>query len=227
MAEETRAEQIATQLRRDILRGVLVPGAPIKERDNAAEMGVSRTPMREAIRILSKEGLVILRPSRSPVVADPTLKEVGDAIEVLSVLELLSVRLACEHATDTEIAEVRALERQMAENYDTLDNLDRFDVDMSFHIAIARASHNEMLAETHAAYLGRLWRARYLSAMRKHSRERVLQQHEAIVRGLEARDVDMAQEHLRGHLEHLLINVQDYFRSSEQGVEAVTPAGSS
>ncbi|MEQ9673915.1 MAG: winged helix-turn-helix domain-containing protein, partial [Roseovarius indicus] len=69
MAEGILAEQIANQLRRDILRGKLAPGASIKERDNAAEMGVSRTPMREAIRILAQDGLVILRPARSPIVA--------------------------------------------------------------------------------------------------------------------------------------------------------------
>lgn len=227
MAEENRAEQIAQQLRREILRGTLAPGAPIKERDNAAEMGVSRTPMREAIRILAQEGLVVLRPSRSPIVADPTIKEVGDAIDVLSVLELLSVRLACEHATDEEIAAIRRIERQIAEGYDTLDDLDRFDLDMQFHIAIVRASHNETLAETHGAYLARLWRARYLSAIRKRSRDRVIEQHKAIVAGLEARDVDAAQASLREHLEHLLINVQDYFRTSRSEVAEIEAASAS
>lgn len=224
MAEENRAEQIANQLRREILRGTLAPGAPIKERDNAAEMGVSRTPMREAIRILAKEGLVNLRPSRSPIVADPTIKEVADAIEVLSALELLSIRLACEHATDAEIKTIRSIERSIAVGYDTLDDLDRFDLDMQFHIAIARASHNAALAETHAAFLARLWRARYLSAIRKRSRDRVLDQHAAIVAGLEARDVAAAQASLRAHLEHLVINVKDYYQSSRADAETCEPA---
>ena len=68
MPDLTLPEQIAQSLRRDILRGRLSPGDSIKERDNAAERGVSRTPRREAIRILAQEGLVILRPSRSPIV---------------------------------------------------------------------------------------------------------------------------------------------------------------
>ena len=67
MAEHSLPDQIADELRRDILRGRLVPGDAIKERDNATEMGVSRTPLREAVRILAKEGLVDLRPARSPI----------------------------------------------------------------------------------------------------------------------------------------------------------------
>ena len=219
MAEENRAEQIAKQLRRDILLGVLAPGAPIKERDNAVEMGVSRTPMREAIRILAKEGLVVLRPSRSPIVAQPSVKDVSNAIEVLAALEMLSVQLACERASDAEVAEIRRIERRMVDNYDTLDDVDRFEIDMSFHIAIARASHNEMLAETHSSYLARLWRARYLSAIKKRSRERVVAQHAAIIDGLERRNVEAAQKELNAHLEHLLVNVTEFFEAEEAATE--------
>ncbi len=225
MAEENRAENIANLLRRNILRGVLEPGAPIKERDNALEMGVSRTPMREAIRILAKEGLVTLRPSRSPTVAQPTLKEVSDAIEVLRSLEMLSVRLACERASDEEVARIRVLERRMAEAYDSFDDVERFELDMSFHRAITLAAHNEMLAETHSAYLARLWRARYLSAIKKRSRDRVLAQHKAIADGLERRDVDGARKHLNAHLEHLVVNVREYFLTEEEADDTVDGQG--
>lgn len=183
------AEQIATQLRRDILRGKLPPGAPVKERENAAELGVSRTPMREAIRILAKEGLVDLRPSRSPLVARPSLREVMDAIDVLTALEMLSGQLACRNATPKEIDGLRQIHNRMADIYDTADPLDLFEVDMSFHRAIARASHNALLAETHQAYLARLWRVRYLTASLRHNRSRVLGQHGAILEGLETRAV--------------------------------------
>lgn len=219
MAEENRAAHIAQQLRRDILLGVLAPGAPIKERDNALEMGVSRTPMREAIRILAKEGLVTLRPSRSPIVAQLTLKEVSNSIEVLSALELLSIRLACERASDEELAEIRRIERRMADNYDTLEDVDRFEIDMQFHKAIVRASHNEMLIETHSSYLARLWRARYLSAINRRARERVVRQHAAIMDGLERRDLKAARAELNAHLEHLLVNVTELFEAEQPDAE--------
>ncbi|MEQ8293257.1 MAG: GntR family transcriptional regulator [Roseovarius sp.] len=220
MAEGILAEQIANQLRRDILRGKLAPGASIKERDNAAEMGVSRTPMREAIRILAQDGLVILRPARSPIVAQPTLREVEDNIEVLTSLEMLSGELAVERASDEQIREIVEAQSRMEQLYDELDMVDVFELDMEFHKTIVRAANNRVLAETHGAILARLWRARYLSASRKRSRDRVLEQHNAIATGLCNRDVEMVKRHLHSHLEHLVINVRDYF---EHGQENLPP----
>ncbi|WP_323765784.1 GntR family transcriptional regulator [Marinovum sp.] len=214
MAAESRAEQIADRLRRDILLGVLAPGAAIKERDSAQDMGVSRTPMREAIRILAKEGLVALRPSRSPVVAQPTLEDVTDAIDVLTALELLSVRLACERASDAEIAAIREIEREVAAQYGGLDPVARFEHDMGFHKTIAAAAHNAMLAETHGAYLARLWRARYLSTLNPKAKSGILVQHAAIAEALGARDAATAEAHLAAHLAQLRVNVRDFFQST-------------
>lgn len=218
--ETTLAYDIANQLRRDILRGKLPPGSTIKERDNAHEMGVSRTPMREAIRILAKEGLVVLRPSRTPIVATPSLKEICDAIDVLRALELLSGELACKNASVIEIAEIRAIHEKMSDLYDHVDTLDLFEIDMSFHIAIARASQNPALAETHNAYLSRLWRARYLSASQRRSRDRVLRQHSMIVEALEQRDPAKITAEIQSHLEHLVLNIRTRFE--EQQMECAT-----
>ena len=216
MSEQTLPEQIAHQLRRDILRGRFAPGDSIKERDNATEMGVSRTPMREAIRILAKEGLVLLRPARSPIVANPSLQELTDHIEVLAALELLSGQLACERASDDEIRAIEQIHLRMQDSYDKIDPLDLFEIDMSFHLAIARASKNQSLADTHGAYLARLWRARYLSAIRKRSRDRVLAQHGEIVAGLLARDIERVTRNIDSHLEHLAINVRHKFEEDEK-----------
>lgn len=216
MSNQTLPEQIANQLRRDILRGRLAPGAAIKERDNAADLGVSRTPMREAIRILAKEGLVILRPSRSPIVANPTLKEVSDQLEVLIALEILSGRLAVENATDAEIAEIRERNDEFVAEFDRADVLDRFELDMDFHCAIARASHNQALAETHHAYLARLWRARFLSARNRHTKDRVIRQHDEIVRGLEQRNADLVTGEIHAHLKNLLDAIRGKFSDSAE-----------
>lgn len=225
MAEEILAEQIAQQLRRDILRGKLLPGASIKERDNAAEMGVSRTPMREAIRILAKEGLIQLRPSRSPIVTQLTLKEVLDFIEVLTALEVLSLTLACEHANEDDLAEIRAAERKLATSYDDIDQVGRFELDMDFHIAIARASHNRALAETHMSYLMRLWHARFQSARTRRTKDRVLRQHKALIDALERRDLAPAQAELSAHLDHLQMNVRAYFEALEQDGDQLESTG--
>ena len=217
-------EQIANHLRRAILRGTIRPGQPIKERDTAAELGVSRMPAREAIRILAQEGLIELRPARSPVVANPTLKEVMDCIEVLVSLEELSGRLAVDHATDEDIAGIRAINARMTDGYDDADYIERFEVDMEFHRAIARASHNGPLTETHNAYLARMWRARFLSARTRRNRDRVLGQHGDIIRGLETRDSALVVRAIRAHLEHLKASILAAFANDQDARPAEEPA---
>ncbi|KAJ56265.1 GntR family transcriptional regulator [Actibacterium mucosum KCTC 23349] len=216
---EPLAERIAAQLRRDILLGKLAPGAPVKERDNATEMGVSRTPMREAIRILAQDGLLTLRPTRSPIVADPSLAEVLDQMQVLSVLEALSGRLACTNASDREIDSIVALNADMPRKFETLDRVDFFEFDMNFHRAIARASHNPSLIETHDAYLSRLWRARFLSASHLLARTSVLGQHDAIVDRLRARDAEGIEATIRTHMELLESNISDAYRARDAATQ--------
>lgn len=224
MIEETLAEQIARQLRRDILRGKLAPGSSIKERDNAAEMGVSRTPMREAIRILAKEGLVILRPARSPIVAEPSIKEISDQVEVLLALEKLSAELACKNATEADLAELERIQEYVDKNFDGSDPLDMFEVDMSFHSAIAQASGNDVIADMHRTLLERLWRARYLAARRRRNRARVVLQHGAILDALKARDRVAALEAIEAHLGHLEHDIREVI---EQEAEANMVSGTS
>lgn len=217
------AEKLADQLRRDILRGRLAPGASIKERDNAADKGVSRTPMREAIRILAKEGLVVLRPSRSPVVARPALREVRDQVVVLLALEKLSATLACAEATDAELAQLSALHGQIAESYEHADVLDLFELDMRFHTMIAQASHNAALAETHRAFLARLWRARFLSAKIRRNRERVVAQHGAILQALLDRRPQAVDAAIEAHLGNLAEDIGFGLAQEEAARAAAAP----
>jgi DNA-binding GntR family transcriptional regulator len=209
MASNPLPEKIAYQLRRDILRGKLAPDAPIKERDVAAEQDVSRMPVREAIRILAQEGLVLLRPSRSPIVARPSFKEVADQTEVLIALEKLSAELACRHASDADIDRLAEITDRIATEFDHMDPLDMFEVDMSFHRAIADASRNQALAETHSSYLARLWRTRYLAASQRRNRERVVTEHGRIISALRDRDPRAARAAIDSHLWHLAEDIRE------------------
>ncbi|XDA97256.1 GntR family transcriptional regulator [Sulfitobacter sp. LCG007] len=209
MPQPNLADQIANELRRDILRGKLAPGAYVKERDNAAELGVSRTPMREAIRILAKEGLLRLRASRSPVVTRLESRDAADQTAVLIALEKLSAELACERGTGQDIAGLVRIVDVMEERFDSTDPLDMFEIDMSFHTAIAAASHNVSLAETHQSYLQRLWRVRYLSAVQRRNRERVVSQHRAIVDALSRRDPEAVRGAIDMHLHRLSEDIRE------------------
>lgn len=203
MSSKALVNGIVTQLRRDILRGVLKPGDPVKERDKAAEMGVSRTPMREAIRVLSEEGLVTLRHARSPIVSIPDPKTASDQTEVLVTLEKLSAKLACRHATQTELEKVEAILDDMTNNFFKVDAITMFEADMSFHSAIAEASHNASLSETHTLYLQRLWYPRYLAASKRRSRDRVISEHTDVMTALKSRDENAAQAAIETHLLNL------------------------
>lgn len=207
MKEEILGAQIADQLRRNILLGKLPPGAAIKERDNAAELGVSRTPLREAIRMLATEGLVELRPARSPIVAVKTVKQIQDDVEVLVASEQLSGELACQRASDQEIDALSVIVADMDKRFDTADPIDMFEIDMNFHRAIAKASHNESLAQVHSEYLARLWRARYMSAMQQRNRARVIDHHSEIVAALRARDVPRTRAAINNHLGNLCVDI--------------------
>ncbi len=209
MSKPTLAENIANELRRDILRGNLAPGASIKERDNAAEMGVSRTPMREAIRILAKEGLVELRPSRSPIVVQSDFKNVEDQAQVLIALEMLSAELAVVNASEGDLNHIGGIVDFMAMHFETADPLDMFEIDMSFHTAIAEASHNKALAETHRSFLQRLWRARYMAASQRRNRKRVVNDHTRILMALRDRDADAARKAIGIHLLNLAEDIRD------------------
>lgn len=211
MTGEVLAERIAQSLRRAILRGDLRPGQPVKERDTAAEMGVSRTPMREAIRLLAQEGLLTLRPSRSPVVADPGLQDLADAVEVMTVLELQSAELACIRASDAELEAIRGIaERFERQREAGADLIDCFETDMRFHLAIVEASHNRQMAEMHHAFVARLWRTRYLSATRARSRARVVKEHRAIVTALLARDAKALTRAIDRHLAQIMVKVREH-----------------
>lgn len=211
MAERNTSENIAWKLRRDILSGKLLPGDPVKERDNAAEMGVSRTPMREAIRILAKEGLLILEPSKSPVVANPKYDEVIENVDVLKLLELEAARIACEKASDAELQKIKTLQEQHAQTYEALDKIESFELDMEFHKSIVSASHNKTIISIHSSLLARLWRARYRASIRKKSGTRILRQHKQIADAMLARDRRKVTTALSGHLRYLNIDIRHFF----------------
>jgi DNA-binding GntR family transcriptional regulator len=208
---EGLAERIADQLRREILIGRFPPGSSIKERDNAARLGVSRTPMREATRILAKEGLVILRPARSPIVAEPGFNEISDAIDVLLALERLAVSQACERATDQGLSETSKIHEDLTANYHRLDELDLFEQDMAFHSKIVEITGNRSLFATYKIYRERLWRTRFLAARQDKNRQKMLQEHGDIVVALKNRDPDAAVAATTVHLGKLGFDIKPLF----------------
>lgn len=209
------ADEAADTLRELILLEKLEPGMSITERDLAEGLGISRTPLKEAFRTLESEGLIEYGPTRRPRVANPSLEELAQNIQVLGALEALAGELACTAATDQEIAQVSRLCNQMTNAKPGIDPLDYFRLDMEFHRLIILASRNEPLNATHAQYNARLWRARFISSKRRGDRDSTLGQHVDIVDALKKRDARETGRQMRRHLETTVVNIKATFENIE------------
>ena len=207
------SEETADKLRELILLEKLPPGMHIPERDLAEVLGISRTPMREALRILESEGLVDHTPTRRSRVANPSADDLAQSMKVLATLEALAGELACENASEADIKAIGALNSRMHDQSDTLSSIDFFKTDMDFHTAIVTASGNDALVDTHAKYNARLWRARFLSSRRKLGRATTLRQHQDITNAIRSRDPVAAAKAMRAHIETAIENL---FTSSEE-----------
>lgn len=203
----TLVEIAADKLREFILLEKLPAGAAISERDVAAALGISRTPLRGALAILEQDGLVEYSVTRRPRVADPSLAALSEDLVVMGALEALAGELACANAGDHDIAEVVELQRRMEEGSGTLEPLEFFKTDMRMHQAIVRAAGNRPLIETHSKYNARLWRARFMSSRRSAGRERTLAEHAAIAEALGRRDAEATARALRAHLASAVTNI--------------------
>ena len=200
-------EEAAATLREFILLGKLEPGVAVPERNLAEALGISRTPLKEALRILENEGLIVYGPTRRPRVADPSIDELAQNLAVLGALEALSGELACENATNDEIAMAAQLEENMRLADEDTDALEFFGWDMDFHKTIAEAARNAPLLKTHRTYNARLWRARFISSNSRTARDRTLMQHGNILSALRERDGKACARHMRDHLESAIANI--------------------
>ena len=201
------ADEAARVVRELILLEKLAPGTPVPERELADGLGISRTPMKEALRTLENEGLVEYSATRRPRVADPSLEELAQYITVLGALEALAGEIACAEATDAEIARILTLESEMLSLDPDAPPLTFFHLDMAFHAAIVDASRNAPLAETHRQYNARLWRARFLSSRQADRRDNTLSEHRGIAEALAARSALATATALRDHLKSTISNI--------------------
>ena len=218
LARQSLAEQVADQLRDLVLLEKLAPGSTIPERETADALGVSRTPLRESLRILAAEGLVDIAPNRAPRVANPSLDELASLLEVLGSLESLAGELACLKASDEAIENLINLEREMQNKSDHSEPLEFFQLDMKFHHKIVVASGNEPLMQVHRTFNARLWRARFISSRQRVNRPGTLRQHHDIVEALQQRDAERCSRALKTHLQAGFINIQSVLMPEDKSV---------
>ena len=193
-------QQIAAHLRHQIIHDVLKPGERIREQPLSAELNVSRTPLRDALKILSVERLVDLPPNRGAIVTDLGIEELRDLLRVYSSLEALGGELACERMTLADLALIHRHQDGMLQAYQHQDRLSYFRSNQAFHLGIIAASRNAPLIEVHHHLNLRLYRVRYLAIMQHRSWTFVSNQHEAILTALDRRDGPLLGRLLVEHL---------------------------
>tara|TARA_R110002072_G_scaffold78424_1_gene181837 strand:+ start:122 stop:790 length:669 start_codon:yes stop_codon:yes gene_type:complete len=205
--------ELVDRLQTLIINSELKPGARVPEKELCDQFGVSRTPLREALKVLASDGLVRLEPNRGAWVTQVTEEEVEEVFPVLGALEALSGELACKHITDAEIEEVRALHADMIDSYERRDLDAYFSINQKIHRAILTAARNGTLATSCQALSLRMQRARYLANMTDGRWFDAVQEHEKILQYLVARDGKQLAITLLNHMEAKRASVIKWLQS--------------
>ena len=205
----TLHDAVLNQLRDMIIEGRLPPGSRINEGQVGASLGVSRTPLREAIKTLASEGLIEIIPAKGAIVRRFTENDIREVLEVLKTLEQAAARLACLRATEAEIAGIRKLHDEMMARYAVRDRLSYFKLNQSIHSAIVRAADNAMLLETHEMLQARIKRIRFVGNETPDRWAAAVAEHEEMIAALVKRDANALAEVLGRHLDKTVERVQD------------------
>ncbi len=192
-----------------VIEGQLTPLMRIHEGQLGKALGVSRTPLREALKVLASEGLLELVPGRGAVVRKLTQKDVRDMLDILGAIETLGGRLACRHASDAEIADLRRVHDEMMGFYRTRNRLEYYRRNQAIHSGIVQISGNAMLASTHQMIQARLKRIRFIGNEEPAKWAAAVAEHEEMIAALEARDEERLANIIARHLHETWERVVD------------------
>ncbi len=195
-------EVVFDTLREAIISGVLRPGERLMESQLAGELGVSRTPVREAIRKLELEGFVVMVPRKGAYVAGISLKDIVDVFEVRAALEALATSLAAERITDEELEELERILVRKAELIDQQEIKLFIESDIEFHANLYRASRNDRLIQILSNLQDEIHRFRSVSLAHPGRMREALDEHRKVVEALGDRDIARAEALAWEHIEN-------------------------
>jgi DNA-binding GntR family transcriptional regulator len=203
-------DELTERLRALITRGDLAPGEKVPEKELCKQFGVSRTPLREALKVLASEGIVTLRPNRGAMVSSLTAEELEEVFPVMGALEALSGEIACKRITDREVLTIRKLHDAMVEHWKKGELQPYFRLNQRIHEAILEATRNDTLKSIYRGLSGRILSARYIANMSPQRWAKAVEEHEAILKALDARDGTRLSKILKTHLASKLATVKDW-----------------
>lgn len=194
-------EAVTARLRDLIVEGHLPEGSRIVERELCEKLGISRTPLREAFKVLAAEGLVEIQRNRGAVVSRLSPVEARDMLRVIARLEALAGELACATASDGDIRAIRARHDRMIALYRRGERSSYFRLNQDIHLAIVASTGNEPLRSTHARLHARMKRIRFRGNDVPQNWAGAVADHEAIIGALERRDAAATAAALQAHLD--------------------------
>lgn len=207
-------EEATDRLRDLIVQGRLAAGARLNERLLTAQLGVSRTPLREAFKVLATEGLVELLPNRGAIVSQLDPVRLSETLAVMGALDALAGELACRNATDAQLNQIRALHYEMLAYHARGDLAGYFKFNQAIHLKIVKYSGNAMLYNTYRQLNATMQRARYMANLSRERWMEAVREHEEILAALSARDVKRIRSLLADHLAHKLASALDALPAS-------------
>lgn len=218
-------EEIVERIRDMILTGELPSGARISEQTLCARFGVSRTPLREALKLLSSEGFLILTPNRGATVSGLSERDMREAFPIMGALEALAGELACANATKDQIDDIAAMTEAMADCHARGELEGYFKLNQRIHLAIAAAADNPTLERMQRSLDGRVRRGRYQANMSRARWDEAMAEHVEIARALTQRDGRRVAMLLRTHLANKLASLKATLTEVDQTSEGNGAAG--
>ncbi len=200
IARSTLPQVAAERLRALIIEGILAPGARLNERELSEQLGVSRTPLREAFRLLAAEGLLLQLPNRGVQVVALSREDVRHAFEVMASLEGLAGELAAARATDADLEDLRALQDDLERAHKRRDLPGYYRVNRAIHDRLNLIAANPVLAQTYRTLNARLHALRFRSNLNGAKWDRAVAEHRSMLAALAARDGAALRELLVRHL---------------------------
>jgi DNA-binding GntR family transcriptional regulator len=208
-------DQVASRLRILLIEGRIAPGAKLNERELSELLRVSRTPLREAIKLLAAEGLVDLLPNRGAVAVKLTEADILNTFEVLAGLEAMSGEFAAERITDDELTHIRAMHYEMLAAFTRRDLSNYYRLNSAIHSAINNAAKNPVLTTTYNGINARVQSLRFRTNQNEAKWKRAMQEHEVMVQALGAHDAAAMRKVLVEHLVNKRNTVIDLLRAGE------------
>ncbi len=193
-------DTVVEHLRTLITEGALPPGTKLNERELCEKLGISRTPLREALKVLAVEGLIVITPNRGASVAQMSDEEISEAFEFMSGMESFAGELACERISEAELEHIESLHEEMAAAKSRGDLPNYYRCNTAIHDQISLAARNTALRQSYLALNRRLQAVRFRSNRVAPKWERALHDHEQMLDALRTRDAKRMSLILRRHL---------------------------